>query len=121
MSVPGCCKSVPGRTSPPVTGTDLISGRCCTYLTGVSWFRIRVVRIFTLTPYFLKIVFPDPDNSSPWTLPNSSPPQKQLIQSASFGEAISTAESFLASGPDEDDRIEALYLLAVAQRYGNRP
>ena len=45
---------------------------------------------------------------------------KELIQTARFGEAISTAESFLASGPDEDDRTEALYLLAVAQRYANR-
>ena len=45
---------------------------------------------------------------------------KELIQTARFGEAISLAENLLASGLDEDDRVEALYLLAVAQRYDKR-
>ncbi len=40
---------------------------------------------------------------------------KQLIQAARFGEAI-----LLASALDTDDRVEVLYLLAVAQRYDNR-
>ena len=42
---------------------------------------------------------------------------RQLIQTARFGEAISLTQDFLATGPDADDRVQALYLLAVAQRY----
>ena len=45
---------------------------------------------------------------------------KELIQTARFGDAITALEQLLASEPEGDDRIEALYLLAVAQRYGNR-
>lgn len=47
-------------------------------------------------------------------------PAKQLLQTARFGEAISLTQDFLATGPDADDRVQALYLLAVAQRYDNR-
>ena len=46
---------------------------------------------------------------------------KQLIQTARFGDAISSLEQLLASEPKDDDRVEALYMLAVAQRYGNQP
>ena len=46
---------------------------------------------------------------------------KDLIQTARFGEAISLLENILNSGPDDDDRTEALYMLAVAQRYGKQP
>ena len=45
---------------------------------------------------------------------------RQLIQTARFGEAIALTQSFLASAPAQDSRIEALYLQAVAQRYDNR-
>ena len=45
---------------------------------------------------------------------------KELIQTARFGEAISLAENLLASEPQAEDRVEALYLLAVAQRYDKR-
>ena len=45
---------------------------------------------------------------------------KQLIQAARFGEAILLAQDLLASALDTDDRVEVLYLLAVAQRYDNR-
>ena len=46
---------------------------------------------------------------------------KELIQTARFGDAISSLEQLLASEPEDDDRVEALYMLAVAQRYGNQP
>ncbi len=45
---------------------------------------------------------------------------KQLIKIARFGDAISSLEQLLASEPEDDDRVEALYMLAVAQRYANR-
>ena len=46
---------------------------------------------------------------------------KELIQTARFGDAITSLEQLLASEPEDDDRVEALYMLAVAQRYGNQP
>ena len=46
---------------------------------------------------------------------------RKLIQSARLGEAISLARNLLDSGLDDEERAEALYLLAVAQRFGNRP
>ena len=45
---------------------------------------------------------------------------RELIQSAKFSEAISLAGGLLEAGLDDDERTEALYLLAVAQRFGNR-
>ena len=46
---------------------------------------------------------------------------KELIQTARFDQAISLLENLLDSGPDGDDRTEALYMLAVAQRYAKQP
>ena len=46
---------------------------------------------------------------------------KELIQTARFGDAIFSLKQLLASGPEDDNRVEALYMLAVAQRYGNQP
>ena len=45
---------------------------------------------------------------------------KELIQSARFGDAILWLKQLLASEPEDDDQVEALYMLAVAQRYGNQ-
>ena len=53
--------------------------------------------------------------------PENLPLAKQLIQTARFGDAISSLEKLLASEPEDDDRVEALYMLAVAQRYDNQP
>ena len=46
---------------------------------------------------------------------------KELIQTARFGDAIFSLKQLLATEPEDDDRVEALYMLAVAQRYGNQP
>ncbi len=46
---------------------------------------------------------------------------RRLIQSARPGEAVSLASDLLASGLEDEARAEALYLLAVAQRFGNQP
>ena len=46
---------------------------------------------------------------------------KDLIQSARFGAAADALEQLLAAEPEDDERVEALYMLAVAQRYGNQP
>ena len=46
---------------------------------------------------------------------------KRLIQSARPAEAASLASDLLASGLGDEARAEALYLLAVAQRFGNNP
>ena len=46
---------------------------------------------------------------------------KELIRTARFDQAISLLENFPDSGPDDDDRTEALYMLAVAQRYNKQP
>ena len=46
---------------------------------------------------------------------------KQLIQTAKFGEAVPLLGNVLDSGPDDDDRTEAFYMLAVAQRYSKQP
>ena len=46
---------------------------------------------------------------------------KELIQTARFGDAIFSLKQLLATEPENDDRVEALYMLAVAQRYGNQP
>ena len=46
---------------------------------------------------------------------------RKLIQSARLGEAVSLARDLLASGLEDEERAEALYLLAVAQRFGNQP
>ena len=60
-------------------------------------------------------------NSGQPGVPENLTLAKQLIQTARFGDAISSLEQLLASEPQDDDRAEALYMLAVAQRYGNRP
>ena len=46
---------------------------------------------------------------------------KELIRTARFGDALFSLKQLLASEPEDDDRVEALYMLAVAQRYGNQP
>ncbi len=46
---------------------------------------------------------------------------KELIRAARFGDAILWLKELLASQPEDDDQVEALYMLAVAQRYGNQP
>lgn len=46
---------------------------------------------------------------------------KELIRTARFDQAISLLENLLDSGPDDDDRTEARYMLAVAQRYNKQP
>ena len=48
---------------------------------------------------------------------------KELIQTARFGDAIISLKQILASDsePEDENRTEALYMLAVAQRYGNQP
>ncbi len=46
---------------------------------------------------------------------------KELIRTARFDQATSLLENLLDSGPDDDDRTEALYMLAVAQRYNKQP
>ena len=46
---------------------------------------------------------------------------KELIQSARFGAAADALEQLLAAEPEDGERAEALYMLAVAQRYGNQP
>ncbi len=46
---------------------------------------------------------------------------RDLIRSAKLGEAISLARDLLDSQLEDRERAEALYLLAVAQRFGNRP
>ena len=46
---------------------------------------------------------------------------RKLIQSARLGEAVSLAGDLLASGLEDEERAEALYVLAVAQRLGNQP
>ena len=46
---------------------------------------------------------------------------RKLIQSAKLGEAASLARDLLASGLEDEERAEALYLLGVAQRLGNQP
>ena len=46
---------------------------------------------------------------------------KELIQTARFGDAIFSLKQLLATEAEDDDRVEALYMLAVAQRYGNQP
>ena len=46
---------------------------------------------------------------------------RQLIESARLGDAISLAGNLLGGALDEEQRTEALYLLAVAQRLGKRP
>ena len=45
---------------------------------------------------------------------------RQLIESARLGEAISLVRNLLDSGLEDEERSEALYLLAVAQRLGDR-
>ena len=46
---------------------------------------------------------------------------RKLIRSAKPEEATSLATDLLDSGLEDEERTEALYLLAVAQRFGNRP
>ncbi|MDE0061912.1 MAG: sulfotransferase [Gammaproteobacteria bacterium] len=46
---------------------------------------------------------------------------RELIRSAKLGEAISLARDLLDSQLEDGERAEALYLLAVAQRFGNHP
>ena len=46
---------------------------------------------------------------------------RNLIQSARLAEAVALARNLLASGLEDEERAEALYLLAVAQRFGNQP
>ena len=46
---------------------------------------------------------------------------KKLVQSARLGEAVSIVGDLLDSGLGDEERAEALYLLAVAQRFGNQP
>ena len=46
---------------------------------------------------------------------------KELIRAARFGDAIFSLKQLLASEPEDDDQVEALYMLAVAQRYRNQP
>ena len=45
---------------------------------------------------------------------------KELIQTARFGDAIRSLEQLLAGEPEDEERTEALYMLAVAQRYGSQ-
>ena len=42
---------------------------------------------------------------------------KELIQAARFDEAITSLHDLLASEPEQEEETEALYLLAVSQRY----
>ena len=46
---------------------------------------------------------------------------RKLIESARLGEAISLVTELLDAGLEDDERAEGLYLLAVAQRFGNQP
>ena len=46
---------------------------------------------------------------------------RELIRSAKLGEALSLTRHLLDSELEDGERAEALYLLAVAQRLGNRP
>ena len=45
---------------------------------------------------------------------------KELVQTARFNDAALLMQTLLASGPEDDEQSEALYLLAVSQRYGNQ-
>ena len=45
---------------------------------------------------------------------------RKLVQSAKLGEAVFLARELLASGLEDEERAEALYLVAVAQRLGNQ-
>ncbi|MDZ7684344.1 MAG: tetratricopeptide repeat protein [Gammaproteobacteria bacterium] len=54
--------------------------------------------------------------------PDTPPPDrltdaKGLIQNGQFSEALTLLETLIATAPDSDDQIEALYMMAVAQRY----
>ena len=60
------------------------------------------------------------DKTGQIAVPESLARAKQLLETARFGEATSLMQDLLATGPDADDRVQALYLLAVAQRYDNR-
>ncbi len=46
---------------------------------------------------------------------------RELIRSARLGEAMSLGRDLLASGLEDEERAEALYLLAVAQRFADQP
>ncbi len=45
---------------------------------------------------------------------------RNLIQNAKFDEAAELLKNSIAANPDSSDETDALYTLAVAQRYGNR-
>ena len=46
---------------------------------------------------------------------------RKLVKAARLGEAVAAVRELLDSALEDEERAEALYLLAVAQRLGNRP
>ena len=53
-------------------------------------------------------------------MPTKADSARKLIEAAKFSEAATLAEELLDAPLEDEQRCEALYLLAVAQRFGNR-
>ncbi|MCY3639623.1 MAG: tetratricopeptide repeat protein, partial [Gammaproteobacteria bacterium] len=53
-------------------------------------------------------------------MPTKADNARKLIEAAKFSEAAALAEELLDAQLEDEQRSEALYLLAVAQRFGNR-